>query len=78
MIRALLVTLALALTAPASALACSEHVKAKLDALAQGQTHEQAEATAERKMAQKRAKAQSKAREAAGAKAETPVPSTKK
>jgi hypothetical protein len=77
MIRALLVTLVVALTAPASALACSEHVAAKLDALAKGQTHEQAEATAARKMAEKRAKARAKAREAAGAKAEAPAPSTK-
>jgi hypothetical protein len=57
MTRALLVSLALSLTAPSAALACSEHVKAKLDALAKGQTHEQAEATAARKMAEKRAKA---------------------
>jgi hypothetical protein len=68
--RALLVTLALSLTAPSAALACSEHVKAKLDALAQGQTHEQAEATAARKMAEKRAKASKKA---ADTKATTPA-----
>jgi hypothetical protein len=78
MLRALLVTFAVALTVPSSALACSEHVKAKLDALAQGQTHEQAEATAARKMAEKQAKAQAKDREAAGAKAEAPAPATKK
>lgn len=64
MTRALLVTLALALTAPTAALACSEHVKAKLDALAKGQTHEQAEATAARKMAEKSAK-KAKAKKAA-------------
>lgn len=57
MTRALLVSLALSLTAPSAALACSEHVKAKLDAIAKGQTAEQAEATAARKMAEKRAKA---------------------
>jgi hypothetical protein len=77
MTRALLVTLALSLTAPVSALACSEHVKAKLDAIAKGQTHEQAEATATRKMAEKRAK-QAKARETSGAKAETPARSAQK
>jgi len=65
MIRALLVTLALSLTAPTAALACSEHVKAKLDALAKGQTHEQAEATAARKMAEKSAKEKAKAKKAA-------------
>jgi hypothetical protein len=74
MIRALLVTLSLSLTVPVPALACSEHVAAKLDALAKGQTHEQAEATAARKMAEKRAKA----RETAGSKAEASTPSTKK
>lgn len=78
MSRALLVTLALALTAPASALACSEHVAAKLDALAKGQTHEQAEATAARKMAEKRAKARAKSRETVAPKAGTPAPSTQK
>ncbi len=78
MIRALLVALPLALIAPTSALACSEHVKAKLDALAKGQTHEQAEATAARKMAEKRAKARSKSQEPADAKAETPAPSAQK
>jgi hypothetical protein len=62
MSRALLVTLALSLTAPTAALACSEHVAAKLDALAKGQTHEQAEATAARKMAEKRAKEKAKAK----------------
>ncbi|HEX8820249.1 MAG TPA: hypothetical protein VF794_10010 [Archangium sp.] len=72
MSRALLVTLALALTAPTTALACSEHVKAKLDALAKGQTHEQAEATAARKMAEKSAKERAKARKAADSKAATP------
>jgi hypothetical protein len=65
MIRALLVTLAIALTAPTAALACSEHVAAKLDALAKGQTHEQAEATAARKMAEKSAKEKAKAKKAA-------------
>ena len=72
MSRALLVTLALSLTAPTAALACSEHVKAKLDALAKGQTHEQAEATAARKMAEKRAKEQAKARKAADSQAASP------
>jgi hypothetical protein len=65
MSRALVISLALSLTAPTAALACSEHVKAKLDALAKGQTHEQAEATAARKMAEKRAKEQAKAKNAA-------------
>ena len=74
MTRALLVSLALALTAPSAALACSEHVKAKLDALAKGQTHEQAEATAARKMAEKRAKASKAATtKAADTQATTPT-----
>jgi hypothetical protein len=78
MSRARLVTLVLFLTAPASALACSEHVAAKLDALAQGQTHEQAEATAARKMAEKRAKARAKARKTVATEGEAPAPSTQK
>jgi hypothetical protein len=77
MTRALLISLSLALTAPTAALACSEHVAAKLDALAKGQTHEQAEATAARKMAEKRAKAR-KAQKTETAKAEAPAPSAQK
>ena len=77
MTRALLISLSLALTAPTAALACSEHVAAKLDALAKGQTHEQAEATATRKMAEKRAKAR-KAQKAEAPKAEAPAPAAQK
>ncbi len=61
MMRSLVAALSLALTIPSAALACSEHVKAKLDAIAQGQTAEQAEATAAKKMAAK-AKAKTKAK----------------
>jgi hypothetical protein len=77
MTRALLISLSLALTAPTAALACSEHAAAKLDALAKGQTYEQAEATATRKLAEKRAKAR-KAPKAESAKAEAPAPSAQK
>jgi hypothetical protein len=76
MTRSLVAALALALTVPSAALACSEHVKAKLDAIAQGQTAEQAEATAAKKMAAK-AKAQSKAKAKAATPEQAAAPATK-
>jgi len=74
MTRSLVAALSLALTVPSAALACSEHVKAKLDAIAQGQTAEQAEATAAKKMAAKaKAKAKSKAEAATAEQAAAPA-----
>ena len=76
MLRSLVAALSLALTIPSAALACSEHVKAKLDAIAQGQTAEQAEATAAKKMAAK-AKAHAKAKDKAATPEQAAAPAAK-